>query len=336
MTYSPSTLAALLLAATLLLPCCGDDTPADRPDPVTTTSVRPDRPPVVKPVPRIDADSAYAYVARQVAFGPRVMNTPAHAATQRWLVDKLTAHGAEVEEQSFTATAFDGTTLNGTNVIGRYHPERRDRVALYAHWDTRPFADSPLEDDAEAVVNGADDGASGVGVLLEIARHLGQDAPDIGVDVIFLDAEDYGTSGDANSYALGAQHYARTLGEVRPMYGILLDMVGAKDARFTMEGVSMRYAPGVMEKVWKLAESMKFGRYFSRLPGRAVTDDHYFINTIAGVPTIDIINNPPGDHGFVDHWHTGDDNMDIIDRETLRVVGQVVAATVYREAARTL
>ncbi len=337
MTYSLRFFAVLICLAVLCLPSCTGDERTTDPQSGNSAPATPPRERIVKPTPRFDADSAYAYVARQVDFGPRVMNTEAHDQTRQWLVDKLSDFGAEVEEQKFQATAFDGTTLNSTNIIGRYNPERTDRVALYAHWDTRPFADGPSEKDEDAVVNGADDGASGVGVLLEVARQMGLDAADIGLDIVFLDAEDYGTSGETDSYGLGAQHYARTLGAVRPMYGILLDMVGAKDARFALEGVSMRFAPQVMDKVWTLAESMKQGKYFQRVRGGAVTDDHYFINTIAGVPTIDIINSQPDTQsGFVEHWHTGDDNMDVIDRETLRVVGQVVLATVFREAAGTL
>lgn len=291
------------------------------------------------PVPRFNADSAYAFVAKQVSFGPRVMNTPAHDATEAWLIGKLKAFGAEVTPQKFTATAYDGTPLRSTNIIGRYNPQAPYRISLAAHWDTRHIADSALEDDPDAVVNGADDGASGVGVLLEVARLLGEATPrSIGVDILLFDAEDYGESGGGatESWGLGAQHYSRNVGSPKPQYGILLDMVGAKDARFAREGISMQVAPQLVDRIWSLAQSMRFGDYFVNQNQRPVTDDHYFVNTIARYPMIDIINfSGETESGFVPHWHTDDDNMDVIDKETLRAVGQVITAVVYREAAGT-
>ncbi|WP_253930867.1 M28 family peptidase [Lewinella sp. W8] len=316
----------------LLFTACGKE------DPAATTASSPNEPTVApKPVPKFEPDSAYAYVARQVAFGPRTMNSPAHDATRDWLVEQLNTFGAEVEEQNFNATGPDGTQFRGTNVIGRFKPALRDRILLAAHWDTRYVADSPLEDDPTAVVEGADDGASGVGVLLEIARHLGNDGPEIGVDIVFLDAEDQGASENTESWGLGAQHYARTLSGIKPRYGILLDMVGGKDPRFAIEGVSQHFAPQVVQKVWGLAAQMGYGKYYVNEDGGAVTDDHYFINQMAGIPTIDIINRrKETESGFVLHWHTGDDGMDAIDKVSLGAAGQVVLAVIYREAAGTL
>ena len=291
-----------------------------------------------KPVPKFDRDSAYAYVEAQVNFGPRVVNSDAHRQAQEWLVGKLESFGAEVTQQNFQVTAYDGLEIEGTNIIARYSPQLEDRILLAAHWDTRPWADSELEVDPNAVVNGADDGASGVGVLLEIARQLGMSTPDIGVDIILLDAEDYGKSEEGgNSYALGAQHYAKNILPPKPRFGILLDMVGARDARFAVEGHSQRYAPEIVRKVWRLADGMGYGSYFVNERGGTITDDHFFLNTMGGIPTIDIINMPADAEGsFAKHWHTGDDNMDVIDVRTLRAAGQVVLATVFREAAGTL
>lgn len=328
-----------VLVTLFLFTACGDD--AATADATTDAPASaPARPvdPNAKPVPRFDADSAYAYVAKQVAFGPRVMNTPAHEATGEWLIGKLKEFGAEVETQEFTATAFDGTPLESTNIIGRYRPEITDRILLGAHWDTRPFADSQLENDPTAIVNGADDGASGVGVLLEIARQLGKSTPNIGVDIIFFDAEDYGQGGEQGgpeTFGLGSQHYARALQAPKPRYGILLDMVGGKDAKFRVEQYSQKFAPEVVRKVWSLAAQMNFGDYFVQEYGGGITDDHYFVNTIANVPMIDIIAHVP-QTTFPAHWHTGNDNMDVIDRATLRAAGQVVIAVVYREAAGTI
>ncbi|TXF89600.1 M28 family peptidase [Neolewinella aurantiaca] len=315
---------------------CGDDAK----DPANSTTTAPAAPPKrevdpnAKPVPRFDADSAYAYVAKQVSFGPRVMNTPAHDAAGEWLSSKLNSLGAEVEEQEFTAMAYDGTPLKGTNIIGRYNPEMEYRIALAAHWDTRHVADSDKETDPAAVVEGADDGASGVGVLLEIARQLGQSTPGVGVDIIFFDAEDYGEPNNSDSYGLGSQYYAKNLKDPKPTYGILLDMVGAKNARFSKEGYSVREAPVLVEKVWRLAKGLPMSNaYFLDKNVGYITDDHFFVMRDGGVPMIDIINF--GDEGFGDHWHTGNDGMNIIDKNTLRAVGQVVAAVVYRDAAGT-
>ena len=327
-----------VFAGLLLLPSCGDDaastSTAPAPPPKITRPVDPN----AKPVPRFDADSAYAYVAKQVAFGPRVMNTPAHDATAEWLVAKLKSFGAAVEEQKFTATAYDGTPLKSNNIIGRYNPENEYRIVLAAHWDTRHVADQT--DDPAAVVEGADDGASGVGVLLEIARHLGMSTPNIGVDIVFFDAEDYGEGGQSSnidSWGLGSQYYGKNLKAPKPKYGILLDMVGAKGARFGREGHSVRNAPGLVDKVWKLAAGLPMSAaYFTDEQLPPLTDDHYFFMRESGVPMIDIIfYSGSNTRGFGDHWHTGNDGMDIIDKNTLRAVGQVVAAVVYRDAAGT-
>lgn len=322
-------------ALLLLLTACGDEAGPDS-DPAPAAA--PERPRKQIPVPAFNVDSAYQYVADQVAFGPRVMNTPAHENTRRYLVSQLEKFGAEVEEQTFTATAYDGTALESTNLIGRYNPERPDRIVLAAHWDTRHMADSELENDPNAVVNGADDGASGVGVLLELARQLGIATPDIGVDIVFFDAEDYGGSGNPESWGLGSQYYAKNLTGPKPLYGVLLDMVGAKDATFAYELVSKQNAGAVLEKVWGLAQTIPISKkYFVQRDGGAVTDDHFFVMKYGGYPMIDIINHRQDtDSGFVTHWHTGNDNMDVIDKQTLRAVGQVVTALVYREGQGTL
>ncbi len=310
---------------------CTSDADADNgsttTEPVTRTPVK---------VPSFDRDSAYAFVERQVAFGPRVVNTPAHAATRQYLVEQLKSFGLEVTEQNFTATAYTGEKLNSTNIIARYKPGAGRRVALFAHWDSRPFADSPLnKGDKTAPVLGADDGASGVGVLLEIARQLKDNPIDRGIDIVLLDAEDYGDheGNDPDSWGLGAQYFARNLPSgPKPEYGILLDMVGAKDARFPVEGYSMQFAPEVVRTVWGLADQMGLSNYFVLENGGGITDDHYFINTIAGIPTIDIINrSDETETGFGAHWHTDGDDMSVIDSRTLRAVGQVVLAVIYRD-----
>lgn len=340
LTRLPFLATIFILFSILTLPSCGDDVK----DPANSTTTAPAAPPKrevdpnAKPVPRFDADSAYAFVAKQVAFGPRVMNTPAHDTTAEWLVAKLKSFGAEVEEQKFTIPAYDGTPLKSNNIIGRYNPEMEYRIVLAAHWDTRHVADQATEPDA--VVDGADDGASGVGVLLEIARHLGQSTPNIGVDIVFFDAEDYGEPGktyNQDSWGLGSQHYGKNLKGPKPQYGVLLDMVGAKGARFGKEGYSLQNAPVLVDKVWQLAKGVPISAaYFTDEKVPPLTDDHYFFMRESGVPMINIVNySRANTRGFGDHWHTGNDGMNIIDKNTLRAVGQVVAAVVYRDAGGT-
>ena len=291
-------------------------------------------------VPRFSRDSAYSFVAQQLAFGPRVPNTAAHRACRDWLVGKLEGYGAKVIRQDFSAKAYTGATLQATNLIAQYKPDLLNRIVLAAHWDTRHISDSPLHTGKkEQPVMGADDGGSGVAVLLEVARQLQANPLEIGVDLVFFDAEDYGDNNGSSpeSWGLGAQHWAKNLhytGGIRPMYGILLDMVGGKGARFGQEYFSMQYAAPVVEKVWSLANTMGYGNYFVREQSNPVTDDHYFVNTIARIPMIDIINQPPGSQtGFPAHWHTDKDTLEAIDRFTLGVVGQVMLAVIYHEEA---
>ncbi|MBK8493529.1 MAG: M28 family peptidase [Saprospirales bacterium] len=328
-----ATLATLLF----LVSACNNDKPDTPETPVDVPATK------AYKVPAFNADSAYVYVKKQVEFGSRLVNTPGHTATKEWLVGQLKGYGLDVIEQDFQATAYTGTVLNSTNIIGRYNPDAKKRIVLAAHWDTRHIADSPINTDrVDEPILGADDGGSGVGVLLEIARMLQAnpiDAKDLGVDIIFFDAEDHGNSGgDHRSYCLGAQHWAKNphVANYKPRYGILLDMVGAAGARFTKERVSMSYAPDVMNKVWRLAQGMGHGNLFVDIPTTELVDDHFFVNTIAGIPMIDIINRPATtETGFPAHWHTHNDTMDIIDRGTLRAVGQVLGAVVYREASGT-
>jgi glutaminyl-peptide cyclotransferase len=287
-------------------------------------------------IPKFERDSAYAHIEQQLSFGPRVPNTAAHEACKDWLVQKLESYGAKVIPQQFTTKAFDGTVLDGTNVIAQYNPEATKRILLAAHWDTRPFADSPIsEERKDEPIPGADDGASGVAVLLEVARLLNQTPVDIGVDIVLFDVEDYGESGTPDSYALGAQYWARNphvSGPQKPKYGILLDMVGSKNARFPREYYSTQFAPRLVDKVWKRAQKMGYSNYFVDAQEGGIADDHYYVNTIAKIPMIDIINRQPGTQtGFGEYWHTHDDDISVIDKRTLRAVGKVMMEVIYGE-----
>ena len=289
--------------------------------------------------PEFNEDSAYAYVAQQVAFGPRVPNTETHEACAAWLARELARHGAQVTVQEGRARAFDGTILNMKNIVGSFHPESRDRVLLFAHWDTRPFADKDSLRQREPI-DGANDGASGVGVLLEIARQLGQIPADIGVDIAFFDAEDYGrpewlpsSQNGYKDWCLGSQFWAANPHRpgYRARFGILLDMVGARDAVFHQEGTSLRLAPHVVRKVWKRASDLGFGGRFSSRSTPQTIDDNLFVSELAGIPSANIVdyrvNVRPMGYGPFHHTHA--DNMDIIDRQTLDEVGTTVLSVVY-------
>ena len=291
-------------------------------------------------IPRFNRDSAYAYIEQQVAFGPRVPGSEGHQACKEWIVNKLKSFGATVTEQDFESTVYTGKKFSGTNIFAQINPESTQRILLGAHWDTRHIADSPLaEERKEEPILGADDGASGVGVMLELARLLAVDTSlAIGVDMVFFDLEDYGES-RGEGWALGSQYWSANLpyGKNKPEYGILLDMVGSKGARFAREMHSVNFAPDIVDKVWRLAGFMGYSNYFVNQRGGQITDDHFYVNTIAKIPMIDIINqktNTPS--GFGEHWHTHNDDMDIIDKATIRAVGKLMLEVIYREDAGIL
>ncbi len=288
-------------------------------------------------IPIFDADSAYLYIQTQVDFGPRVPNTTAHQACGDYLVNEIKRFGAEVFEQKMTLKTFDEKTVNARNIIGSYNIENPNRILLLAHWDSRPWSDQDVNPaNHSKPVDGANDGASGVGVLLEIARQLQQQKPAIGVDILFVDMEDYGEpswiqSANSDSWCLGAQYWARNphLPGYSARYGILLDMVGAPGATFPKEGFSMRYAANIVEKVWNEAAKSGYSEYFINKQGSYITDDHVPVTEIAGIPTINIIHLT--DSGFADYWHTQDDTMKNIDKKTLQAVGKTVLNVIYSE-----
>lgn len=297
--------------------------------------------PVIQ-VPEFNADSAYNFVERQVAFGPRIPNTKVHRLTGDFIVRKMRGYGAIVTEQEFQATTFDGERIALRNIIASFSPEKQKRIILAAHWDTRPFSDKDPEFPNKPF-DGANDGASGVGVLMEIARHLHQ-TPEVGIDLIFFDGEDWGERNDAamkfptpegldSWYCLGSQYWS--LHKHKPgyeaYYGILLDMVGGPNARFFQEGSSMMYASGIMEKVWSAAARLGYGSSFIRKIEEGIVDDHLFVNQLANIPMIDITPFDPTVGYFGTFHHTQQDNMTLISRETLAMVGRLVLQVVYTE-----
>lgn len=279
-----------------------------------------------------NADSAFNNVKRQVDFGPRVGNTEPHRRTAEWLADELRRHGAEVSLQKMKLNSWDGVTLDAVNIIGQYNPQATDRLLLLAHWDTRPWADSDADEaNHKTPVDGANDGASGVGVLLEVARLLAQNKTDKGIDILFVDAEDRGNHDDKESWALGAKYFVDNPfreGYI-PSQAILLDMVGGRGAKFYYEGFSMQGAPSLLAQIWQYAKEAGYGDRFIQAPGGAVTDDHVrFLD--AGIPAIDIIEfDPNSPNGFNATWHTTGDNMSNIDPATLKAVGQTLTNFIF-------
>lgn len=286
-------------------------------------------------------DSAYYFVKKQVSFSPRVPNTKAHAACGEYLLQTLSRFADTVMIQPLSIKAYNGTLLKGQNIIGIFNPEARKRVLLAAHWDSRPYADhDPNPENRRTAIDGANDGASGVGVLLEIARQLQIKSPAIGIDIIFFDLEDYGEPQDerinykGEFWCLGSQAWARNphVKNYRAKYGILLDMVGGHNAQFTKEGFSRQYAPDIVDKVWNRANNLGFSSYFQNKETDPIIDDHYYVNNIRNLPMIDIIEwDASTGTGFNKHWHTVNDNMDNINRETLSAVGKVVLSVIYGE-----
>lgn len=282
---------------------------------------------------KFDADSAYRNIEKQVTFGPRVPNTESHRNCCEWLISELKRYGASVTRQDVKLTAFDGTILNATNIIGSFNPEKSDRLLLLAHWDCRPWADAdPDPANHNKPVDGANDGASGVGVLLEISRQLGENPTTKGIDILFADAEDWGTDGDDESWALGSRHFANNphRADYRPQQAILLDMVGGHNAKFYKEYFSIQNAPSLVNKIWSVAAQSGYEDYFSPQIGGAVTDDHVELLKV-GIPAINIIEFHPST-GFNPTWHTINDNMSAISKETLKAVGQTVINYVYEQA----
>lgn len=289
--------------------------------------------------PDFDKTSAFGFVRKQVEFGPRVPNTESHQKCREWLIGELKNQGADVIAQDFEANAFDGTLLKGTNIIASHNPSAKHRIILAAHWDSRPISDQEIDSTLkQKPVDGADDGASGVGVLLEISRLIQQESlSKLGIDIILFDCEDYGSNGGAiESWCLGSQHWSKNKHQAgyNADYGILLDMVGGKDPHFSQEYYSRQLAPRVMDKVWGLAKEMGYDKSFVKTPGDPIIDDHIFVNQIAKIPMINIINRPLGSKtGFVHHWHTQKDNMNAIDPNTLDMVGRVLVRLIYLENA---
>jgi Zn-dependent M28 family amino/carboxypeptidase len=274
-----------------------------------------------------DGGSAMSLVHDQVNFGPRVPGTPGHAAQLEWMIERLGAVAPEVSADTFqvVTTASDSLTL--VNVQARFRPDLSRRILLLAHWDTRPTSDQESDTSLRSMpLPGANDGASGTAVLLALAELMGANPPPLGVDLLFVDGEDYGPG--VEDMLLGARHYAEGIPELaqRPVYGLLLDMVGDADPSFPVEGNSAQSANVVVQKVWRAAERLGYRDYFPTAVGARLTDDHVPLIE-AGLPTANLIDFTYGPGNA--YWHTQQDVPENLSASTLEMVGRVVTELVY-------
>ncbi|MDC3220210.1 M28 family peptidase [Flavobacteriales bacterium] len=316
-----------LVVSVLLLASCAEDKPKPQAKPKSS------KPKIV--VPQVNADSAFRYIENQLSFGPRTNNSKGHEACGDYLISFFKDLGLNIEVQKGTVKGHDGKKLRFRNIIAQHNPHYATRVFVSAHWDTRPWADEDQKRQREPIL-GANDGASGVALLMELARIISQDSAKVGIDFILWDAEDYGTPGIEDSYCLGSQYWSNNKLPLnyRAKYGINLDMVGGTNGNFPIEEVSSYYAGPIVDKVWSKAYDLGYGKYFPKIKTGAITDDHYYINTMAKIPCIDIIHKNSVTEQFHPSWHTHADNMDAIDKNTLKAVGQTVLGVVYDEILR--
>lgn len=288
-----------------------------------------------RPVPEFNADSAYRFVEAQVAPGPRNPGSPGHSRTRDYLLRKLRDYAGEqyVFAQEFTHTSYDSSRLEMANIIASFNASAPDRIFLCAHWDTRPRADRDSINQDQPIP-GADDGASGTAVLLELARIFSEHPLPLGVDVILFDGEDYGKENDLQNYFLGSRYWTQhpPVENYRPRFGILLDMVGGVDARFPKERNSLNYAPALVNEIWSIAGEKGYGDYFVDWEGALISDDHVIINRVLNIPTIDIIRHRRSESGnviFPPYWHTHSDDLPVISRQTLKATGEVLVELIY-------
>ena len=287
-------------------------------------------------IPAFNADSAYRYVEAQLSFGNRTPGSKGWEQCAAWLEGQLQRWCDTVIVQPFKATLWDGTTVPGRNIVGSLNPSAQKRVMLAAHWDSRLWADhDPDEANHRKPVPGANDGASGAAVLLEMARTMSQMPPSVGVDFILFDVEDQGQpewaeTYEENTWCKGSQHWAknRHIPYYTAVYGVLFDMVGTAQPRFTKEQVSRLYAPGLTDKLWNTAAALGYSNIFVNQSTDPILDDHLYVNQIAGIPMADIVQNS-GTTSFFTHWHTTTDDLSNLNAESLRIVATVTMKTIY-------
>ena len=278
--------------------------------------------------PAFNASEAYGFLTDQCHFGVRKPNTTGHDLCKAYLLKQLTPSVDKVVTQNFTfRDDARNVTLNLTNILGIINPTATKKVMLFTHWDTRPTADNDLTPaNRTKPIIGADDGASGTAVLLELARLFHKQHPTIGVELLFVDGEDWGP-GDDKMY-LGARHFAAAPGIYKPDYAILLDMIGDKDLNIYREITSENVHPELNDKVWNTAAALGDGQYFINHTKWQITDDHDSFNAV-GIPAIDLI-----DFDYP-YWHTLQDTADKCSGKSLKIVGDVMESVIYNEPAQS-
>lgn len=276
-----------------------------------------------------NGENAFKFLLMQTNLGPRYPGSEGHSVALKLLKNQLETYGAVVEVQPFMHyDAVRRITLTMHNIIGSFYSRKASRIILCAHWDTRPMADQDLPAKQHLPILGANDGASGVAVLLEIAAHLQKKAPAVGVDIVFFDGEDYGEEGDLDNYFLGSRYFVQHNTRFFPRYAILLDMVGDAELELPIEGYSQQFAPKLVEKVWSVAAALGIYQFLPEVRNY-VSDDHIILNQ-GGIPAIDIIDfeYPNKSHRY---WHTLEDTPDKCSPQSLQAVGQVLLKVIYDE-----
>lgn len=315
-----------LLFAFATFSACNENEASSENTPADTQTIK-------APAPDFNPDRAYELIKTQLAFGPRVPGSEAQTKCAEWMQAELRKYADTVYVQQATVKqAGSGKEYPSINLVASFNPTMPDRVLILAHWDSRPWADEDSVDKTKPVA-AADDGASGVAVMMEIASNLKGAKLPVGVDLLFVDAEDVGkTEWTDESWCLGTQYWARNphVAGYRAMFGIGLDMVGARGARFPLEGNSSSYAGSIQREIWETAAKIGYGNYFVMEPGGTITDDHLVVNNVLQIPCVDIINLAPNG-SFGAHWHTHQDDLGIIDKATLKAVGQTVLQVIYNQ-----
>ena len=278
-----------------------------------------------KPRTAFNGETALGYIQTQLAFGPRIPGTAGHVKAGDWITEQMRSRADSVTEQRWKHVTVRGDTIEMRNIFARIRPEATERVLYIAHWDTRPFSDAASDAASRKMpVPGANDGASGVALLMAVADVLKSTPPVYGVDMLFVDGEDYGDFGPPlKDVLIGSTYFASNLPSpsYRPIFGVLWDMIADKDLNIYQEGYSTQQAPEIVARVWQTAEDLGYGFYFISRGGGPITDDHLPLLQ-KGLRVIDVI-----DIDYAAH-HKPTDTIDKVSAKSLQIVGDVATALV--------
>ena len=280
-------------------------------------------------VPRFDGDHAFSYLVAQCDFGPRNPGSDGYYACLDYLITELDQSANEIILQDFSYQERRyNKKYNLENIIARFNPDAEFQTVISAHWDTRPWADQEdLRQDRDQPIIGANDGASGVAILLELAKIMGENPPPIGVNLVFFDGEDLGVPGENETYCQGSRFFAKNLPIPRPNEAINLDMVGDKQLVLPIERYSLEYHPELVRHLWDRAKDMGLDAFIGRVD-YAIYDDHIPLNEIAGIPSIDLIDFKYP-NSYANFWHTLNDIPENCSEESLGQVGALMVDYIY-------